>query len=99
MLHCNMFITLICVILPASNDMMSSFSSIRKIIVTHNRVNVLFSICASCFKTRILYAHIEGEFSVKLAPTKFKLYIFFGELYVCCHQLPKRGRLKVQSCP
>src|SRR4051812_30717243 len=42
----------------------------------------LLSRCASCLNSRILHAHIEGEFIIKLAPTKVKMCISLGAIWM-----------------
>src|ERR1043165_778148 len=53
------------------------------IILPCYRLMELLSICAlACFKPRFYYAHIEGEFQNKTAPTKLNWNIFGSYMYV-----------------
>src|SRR3954468_3875585 len=53
------------------------------IILPYYRLMGLLSMCALvCFKPRLYYAHIEGEFQNKTAPTKLNWNIFGSYMYV-----------------
>ena len=76
----------------------ASYSKIAKlhcydrlfIILPYYRLLGLLSMYALCFKSRFYFAHIEGEFQNKTAPTKLNLNIFGSYMYVVINY-QKRG--------